>query len=440
MFAQTFLFGGNKQEVGHDILIHSKQIYIVGATTSFGDTLDDTYLLVTDLKGKLLQEKIFHQPREDGGNSILANNNSLYIFGHVESIYGDDLCDASLLIVNNDLTLSSSKQFGDSLDDISFKAINLTNGNIAFCGKYTSKNMGVQGYLGIIEPNGHLLHQAVLGGLGAEIFFDIKQKTDGKLILIGNSSYNKNDTEDIYVVCADTLGNVQWQRTISDYKFDEAYGLEIINNSLYITGLHTDSASDHPCLGMLKLDENGHTLINRSFNQFNNHVGAGIINVNGNLLVASNQIIYEGGQSWLHLFDTSLNILRSIPIDTSTKNYIRKISVYENNIYGVGSATENSNEQAALFITSLSAVNGLSMPLTKNLVLRPNPADNLVSFELDDHVKKARLFLYSMDGKCLLEKEIEPHNVLDISHLPAGLYISILRGENFIANGKLVKN
>jgi hypothetical protein len=80
------------------------------------------------------------------------------------------------------------------------------------------------------------------------------------------------------------------------------------------------------------------------------------------------------------------------------------------------------------------------MPLTKNLVLRPNPADNLVSFELDDHVKKARLFLYSMDGKCLLEKEIEPHNVLDISHLPAGLYISILRGENFIANGKLVKN
>ncbi|MBI3235475.1 MAG: T9SS type A sorting domain-containing protein [Bacteroidetes bacterium] len=433
-------FGGNKQDVGHDLVLHNQNIYIAGATRSFGDTLSDTYLLVTDMNGNLQKEKIYHQLLEDGGNSLLFNNSSLYIFGHVETKEDGNICDASLLKIDNNFNNTSKYQYGDTLDDVSYRAVKLTNGNIAFCGRYTAPNGNMQGYIGIIDNNGVLLHNNEFGGAGEETFYGIKQLPNGQIILAGYTAFNPQDIDDIYLVCVDTTANLVWQKTISNFSYDVANGLEISNNNIYLAGLHTDSTTNRACLAVLKLDHQGNTLINKAFTAYQNFIASDIVYMNDQLWVSSNEVSIGGGQGHIHRLDTSLNILNSFAIDPLNTNTIGRITTDGNYIYGVGAAKINNDEQVMLSITPMNVVNGFEhFSSRQQMITRPNPVQDLVTFEFGHRGEKANLSVFNTTGQCVFQSSIISSNSIDLSNLANGLYIAVISGDHFIESSKLVK-
>ena len=69
--------------------------------------------------------------------------------------------------------------------------------------------------------------------------------------------------------------------------------------------------------------------------------------------------------------------------------------------------------------------------MLEEVVLYPNPATDFLS--LKGILFTSRIEIYDMNGRRILEKEVEKDATIEISHLAAGKYQVILRsGDQFI--------
>lgn len=74
------------------------------------------------------------------------------------------------------------------------------------------------------------------------------------------------------------------------------------------------------------------------------------------------------------------------------------------------------------------------------LILTPNPTNNLVSFELNLKDKNYIINIYDQNGKILLQKKsVTGYNQLDLTNFNSGLYFIQLYSENVIFTGKVIK-
>ncbi|MCF8302179.1 MAG: T9SS type A sorting domain-containing protein [Bacteroidales bacterium] len=85
----------------------------------------------------------------------------------------------------------------------------------------------------------------------------------------------------------------------------------------------------------------------------------------------------------------------------------------------------------------LSPPHGFEEVANNTLRLYPNPANDYVSIDAEDW-RQATVELYNIEGKLVLQQDIQPHNKIPIHHLKRGVYLYKIIGNDTIGSGKMM--
>lgn len=142
---------------------------------------------------------------------------------------------------------------GNSLDDLVSAQQTSDEGYILggysfsnISGEKTQNSRGLDDYWIIkLNPSGVIQWQLTLGGLYDDYLNDIIQTADGgyfmggtsNSIISGEKSENNHDvTGDYWAIKADSLGNIEWQKTIGGSQWDLLYSVQQSIDGEYILG------------------------------------------------------------------------------------------------------------------------------------------------------------------------------------------------------------
>lgn len=262
-------FGGTESEVAHSIIQTSDGGYIVaGKATSdnsgqlVGFTIGvDGWIIKLNNIGNIQWQKIIGgddddiihsiQQTTDGGFVIVGESNS----DGLPASYGD--FDYWVVKLDSNGNVLWQNKYGGTGQDRAYSIQQTTDGGYIVAGQSASTNGDVTGNHGnfksdfwIVKLNslGTIQWQKSLGGTFQDEAYSIEQTTDGGYIVAG-LTYSKNGDVigahdgliDYWIVKLDSIGNLVWQKPLGGDGEDEAYSIQQTTDGGYIVAGHTNS-------------------------------------------------------------------------------------------------------------------------------------------------------------------------------------------------------
>ena len=169
------------------------------------------------------------------------------------------------------------KSLGGSSADDAYSIQQTNDSGYIVAGASSSNDGDVTGNHGLsdywvvkLDTGGNIQWQKSLGGSSADAAYSIQQTSDGGYIVAGASSSNDGDVtgnhglNDYWVVKLDTVGNIQWQRSLGGSRSDKAMSIQQTHDREYIVAGLSQS-DDHDVTGnrgardwwVVKLDTSG---------------------------------------------------------------------------------------------------------------------------------------------------------------------------------------
>jgi len=204
----------------------------------------------------LIWSKCFGGNDDEYGFGIVQDSEgNLVIAGYSNSADGDvpenkGSTDVWVFKINTEGDLIWSETYGGSQADIA-NEVSFAN-NCYFISSWTTSNdydvSGNHGYgdgwLIKIDINGSLLMQKCFGGSYGEEFFSVGVVGENEIILAGVSGSSNGDLTvhngpyyygDFWALSVDTLGNINWQKSMGGSFNDFAYGIVKLSTTSYVT-------------------------------------------------------------------------------------------------------------------------------------------------------------------------------------------------------------
>jgi hypothetical protein len=95
--------------------------------------------------------------------------------------------------------------------------------------------------------------------------------------------------------------------------------------------------------------------------------------------------------------------------------------------------------QDTTFVATFESGTGITDIETSTINIYPNPAKDNIHIVLPENVSRAVFTLYDMQGKALIQREINGQDEVSVSHVAAGIYIYSLRTEKESYTGKIIR-
>ncbi len=215
-------FGGPENDMGISVQQTSDGGYIItGRTRSYGNGLDDVWLIKTDLNGTKEWDKTFGGTQFDGGSQVKQTTDGGYIIvGDANNNGGGD---GDLWVIKTDAdgnTQWDKKFDGDGIpiSHDSGESIALTSegGYIIAGGTFTTKdtygyNADEKIWLIKIDANGVFLWEQKFGGIGTARGESVQQTSDDGYIIAG-FTYNKFSRYKALLIKTDKNGAKDWSK------------------------------------------------------------------------------------------------------------------------------------------------------------------------------------------------------------------------------------
>lgn len=266
-------FGSSMNESSYSIKQTNDGGYIVGANTgeiNDGDVTNyhgggsDFWVIKLDSIGHLIWQKALGGSRFDLLEAIEQTSDSGYIaVGYSNSNDGDvsghhgstNRGDVWLVKISSNGNLQWQKSFGGLQNENAFSIKQTTEGGYIFAGYSNSNDGDVSGHHGDtllqndmwivkIDSIGNLQWQKSLGGSYNEEANSILQTTDGGYIVAGYTRSNDGDVtgihnpnsrgQDYWIVKLNNSGSLQWQKCLGGSQNDYATSIQQAANGGYI--------------------------------------------------------------------------------------------------------------------------------------------------------------------------------------------------------------
>jgi hypothetical protein len=239
---------------------------ISGDKTEQGNGNGDIWIVKTDSLGSILWQNSIGGSEGDGLFSIQQTSDGGYILGGIsesnfsgdksENNIGED--DYWIVKVDSFGNIQWQNTIGGSSEDVLNSIKQTVDGGFILggwsisniSGDKTEDCIGGMDYW-IIKTNslGVIQWQNTIGGNNDDILQSVQQTVDGGFILLGYSSTNisgdkmenNNGIFDYWIVKTNSLGNIQWQKTIGGSQYDRGYCIKQTNSGEYILGGISDS-------------------------------------------------------------------------------------------------------------------------------------------------------------------------------------------------------
>ena len=270
-------YGGSADEVsGSNIIYLSDSSYILTGTTYSNDGdisgnhgVGDYWVFKIDQYGNLIWQKCYGGSTYDASTSMVEGyDGGLIVCGVASSNDGEvtsnhsvaPLFDVWLIKLDIFGNLQWQKCFGGSGDDISNHIIRTTDSAYVFVGQTTSNDGDVGGnhsldtndiWLVKIDTVGNILWHRCFGGSRDDEANSVIQTNDGGFMIAGRTYSNDGDItythdttgnyDDMWVIKTDSLGNLQWQRCIGGSGHEIPYSIIQDVNGNYLLAGSTNS-------------------------------------------------------------------------------------------------------------------------------------------------------------------------------------------------------
>lgn len=265
--------GGSGSDIGYTIIATSDNGYLVGGITSSADgdvtdTIGTMWLVKLSSTGSILWQKKYGASTHDAVYGLLEKAPGQYIAAgftasNDSNIHSHGFIDAWLVQINDTGAIVWQKPYGGSNLDVFNSICKTTDGHVLVAGSTASADGDVTAYHGgttyglgdmwvtKIDDTGALVWQKTYGGSNDEECKSVQTNISGLITLAGyTTSYNgdityKKDTTDYWVVQVDSLGTMQWQKTLGGSSIDVGKSLVInADNSYTIAGLTNSNNGD----------------------------------------------------------------------------------------------------------------------------------------------------------------------------------------------------
>lgn len=276
----------------------------------------------------------------DAGSKIIAcTNGDFLVAGNSESSNGNVSSnkgsrDAWIVRLNPSGQIIWEKNFGGSKFDVATSAIELMDGNFIVTGYTSSTNGDVtnnhgsfDAWLLKISSSGSLQWQKTFGGTNNDFAESVSFTADGGYIL-GGSSYSNNGNvtgnhgdEDFWVVKTDSLGVIQWQRSVGGSGYEQCFSAIVLNDGTYLAvGVSNSNNGDlsgshggYDCM-VARIDQNGNLMQAKLYGgKFNESAfscvqyGSGQLAIAGYTNSSNDDINFNRGSSDVWVIRTDIN-------------------------------------------------------------------------------------------------------------------------------------
>jgi hypothetical protein len=182
----------------------------------------------------------------DFGEGVFQSkkDSSYYITGSSSS-FSDAPSQAFVMHVDTGGTYLWSKSYGGNASDIGKRIFSIPNDGIYVAGFSSSFSNGLfDFYFFKTDTNGVLLWEKTYGGSSNEILHDALVLPDTSFILVGQTTSNPNEIEDVFITRISNKGEVLWEKTLGSNGVDIAKSISMIDlNHIVIGGEYYDSDS-----------------------------------------------------------------------------------------------------------------------------------------------------------------------------------------------------
>ncbi len=269
------------------------------------------FLLATkDTTAQIMFERIYGGVDADWGVSVQSTSDSGYIATGGSFSYGDGSNDVYLLKTDKYGNELWHKTYGGNGYDIGIAVKQTMDGGYIITGSTSSYGAGSSDvYLIRTDALGDTLWTRTFGGAEDDAGYSVIENNDGSLLIVGNTLSFAVGFSAAYVIKTDENGNLLWQKSYEKSGTSRAGGVHKINNEGYIIAGSTYSlGTSHKMFYFLKINENGDTIWTKTYSIPNCNVGTGCVDITADSgFVFGGSITYSNGDADLCLMKTDTN-------------------------------------------------------------------------------------------------------------------------------------
>lgn len=245
--------------------------YIVAGFTGprepHGNTNGNAWLIKSDSDGYKEWDKIFGKSTgEDIGFSVQQTKDGGYVIAGYTMSYAVGKADAWLIKIDAHGNEEWNKTFGGKEWDSGYSIQQTNDGGYIIVGTTSSHGKGsFDVWLIKTDENGNEMWNETFGGENPDIGVFVQQTSDKEYIIAGyTSSYGAGDS-DVWLIKTDSGGNEEWNRTFGGGSTDVGCCVREIEEG-YIIGGYTDSfGAGKTDVWLIKIDEKGNEIWNKTF-------------------------------------------------------------------------------------------------------------------------------------------------------------------------------
>jgi hypothetical protein len=194
----------------------------------------------------------------DYGEGVVQLDDSSYAICGSSSSFQNGASQSFLLKVDSLGNRIWSMNYGGTESESARRVMHLNNFGYALAGYTNSSGYGNYDFHLIkTDENGQMEWERTYGSAGWDRVNDAAMTRDTGFVLIGETNFDLNNGNDIYIVRTNSIGDTIWTKTIGGAGDDAANAIERYNDSLFVVAGEmyiTDSLKTKPYLLYLKDD------------------------------------------------------------------------------------------------------------------------------------------------------------------------------------------
>jgi hypothetical protein len=257
----TLVHGGEQVDRGVFVSPTRDGGYVaVGASRSFGDGMDDVYLVRTDAAGELLWSRTYGGADQDNGWSVHETADGFVMAGFTRSFGAGDF---DFYLIRTDAAGEQvwSRTYGGPGKDRCWALLPTRDGGFLLAGETTSSGAGQEDfYLVRTDSLGNEQWSRTYGGAAGDRCFAVAPADDGGYVLAGQTYSEGGGDRDAYVLKTDADGEREWSRTFGGPASDVGHAVTRTSDGAFVvTGYTTSFATSGDDPYLIKLDTGGET-------------------------------------------------------------------------------------------------------------------------------------------------------------------------------------